>query len=84
MPPALVVILLVSLGAPAVLRALTGRPRTLVAGYVAAATAALLAQVGGEIAGWRTGVLGDAQLLVGGIAALLGALAVAALEPRAD
>ena len=84
MPPALVVVILVSLGAPAALRALTGRPRALVAAYVAAATAALLAQVGGEVAGWRSGVLGDAQLLAGGIAALLAALAVAALERRAD
>jgi len=84
MPPALVVVILVSLGAPAALRALSGRPRSLAAGYVAATTAALLAQVSGEIAGWRTGVLGDAQLLAGGIAALLAALAVAALEGRAE
>ncbi len=84
MPPAFVVILVIGLGVPAVVRAIVGRPRAFVASHVAAVTAALMAQVRAEVAGWRTGVLGDAQVLVSGLAALGAALAVALLEGRPD
>lgn len=82
MPPSLVVVALVALGAPAALRAAIGRPRSIVAGHLAAATAALVAQVGGELGGWRVGVLGDAQLFPCLAAALLAAGAVAIIERR--
>ena len=80
MPPALVVILLVAVGVPAAARSALGRPRHLAAAWIAAATAALVAQVLGELAGSRTGVLGDAQLAAALAAALLATVAVAAVE----
>ena len=82
MPPSFAVILIVAVGVPAAIRALWGRPRAIIATHIAAATAALLAQVVGEVAGWRTGVLGDAQLLVSGLAAVGAVFAVALLERR--
>ncbi|MSQ37261.1 MAG: hypothetical protein EXR61_02965 [Chloroflexi bacterium] len=84
MPPAFAVIVIIGVGVPAAVRALVGRPRAIVASHVAAVTAALLAQVLAEVAGWRTGVLGDAQVLVSGLGALGAALAVALLERRPE
>ena len=82
MPPALIPLALVALGVPAALRALLGRPRSLGAAWILAAAAVALAQAVGEISGARVGVLGDAQLLLAGIAAILAAFAVSVAEPR--
>jgi hypothetical protein len=82
MPPALIPLALIALGVPAALRALLGRPRSLGAAWMLAAAAVALAQAIGEIAGARVGVLGDAQLLLASIAAILAAFAVSVAEPR--
>jgi hypothetical protein len=82
MPPALIPLALVALGVPAALRAALGRPRSLGAAWILAAAAVALAQAVGEISGARVGVLGDAQLLLAAIAALLAAFAVSVAEPR--
>ena len=82
MPPALIPLALVALGVPAALRAAFGRPRALGAAWVLAAAAVALAQAAGEISGSRLGVLGDAQLLLAAIAALVAAFAVSVAEPR--
>ena len=82
MPPALIPLALVALGVPAALRATLGRPRSLGAAWVLAAAAVALAQAAGEISGSRLGVLGDAQLLLAAIAALVAAFAVSVAEPR--
>lgn len=82
MPPAIVPLGLVALGIPAAFRAILGRPRTLGSAWLAAASAAAVAQVAGEILGLRIGVLGDAQLLLAaGLCTLTSAL-VALLERR--
>jgi len=82
MPPALIPLALVALGVPAALRAVLGRPRSLGAAWILAAAAVALAQAVGEISGARVGVLGDAQLLLASIAAVLAAFAVSVAEPR--
>ena len=82
MPPALIPLALVAIGVPAALRAVLGRPRSLGAAWILAAAAVALAQAAGEIAGLRVGVLGDAQLLLAAIAALVAAFAVSVAEPR--
>ena len=82
MPPALIPLALVALGVPAALRAVLGRPRSLGAAWILAAAAVALAQAVGEISGARVGVLGDAQLLLAAIAAILAAFAVGVAEPR--
>jgi hypothetical protein len=82
MPPAIVPLALVALGVPAALRAILGRPRTLGSAWLAAAAAAAIAQVAGEILGLRIGVLGDAQLLLAGVLATLTSALVALLERR--
>jgi len=81
-PPALIPLALVALGVPAALRAALARPRSLGAAWVLAAAAVALAQAAGEISGSRLGVLGDAQLLLAAIAALVAAFAVSVAEPR--
>jgi hypothetical protein len=81
-PPALIPLALVALGVPAALRATIGRPRSLGAAWILAAAAVALAQAAGEISGARVGVLGDAQLLLAVVAALLAAFAVSVAEPR--
>jgi hypothetical protein len=81
-PPALIPLALVALGVPAALRAVLGRPRSLGAAWLLAAAAVALAQAAGEISGSRFGVLGDAQLLLAAIAAVVAAFAVAVAEPR--
>ena len=83
MPPALIPLALVAIGVPAALRAALGRPRSLGAAWMLAAAAVALAQAAGEITGSRVGVLGDAQLLLAAIAALVAAFAVSLAEPRA-
>jgi len=82
MPPALIPLALVALGVPAALRATLGRPRSLGAAWMLAAAAVALAQAAGEISGSRVGVLGDAQLLLAAVAALLAAFVVSLAEPR--
>jgi hypothetical protein len=82
MPPALIPLALVAIGVPAALRAALGRPRSLGAAWILAAAAVALAQAVGEIAGSRVGVLGDAQLLLAALAALVAAFAVSLAEPR--
>ena len=82
MPPALIPLALVAIGVPAAMRAALGRPRALGAAWVLAAAAVALAQAVGEIAGSRLGVLGDAQLLLAAVAALVAAFAVSVAEPK--
>ena len=82
MPPALIPLALVALGVPAAVRAALGRPRSLGAAWVLATAGVALAQAAGEISGSRLGVLGDAQLLLAAIAALVAAFAVSIAEPR--
>lgn len=82
MPPALIPLALVAIGVPAALRAALGRPRSLGAAWILAAAAVALAQAAGEIVGARVGVLGDAQLLLAAVAALVAAFAVSLAEPR--
>jgi hypothetical protein len=82
MPPALIPLALVAVGIPAALRAVLGRPRSLGAAWVLAAAAVALAQAVGELSGSRFGVLGDAQLLLAAVAAVVAAVAVSVAEPR--
>jgi hypothetical protein len=81
-PPAIVPLALIALGVPAALRAILGRPRTLGSAWLAAAAAAAIAQVAGEILGLRIGVVGDAQLLLAGALCALTSALVALLERR--
>jgi hypothetical protein len=71
---------LVAIGVPAALRAALGRPKGMVAAWVLSFAVAFAAQAAGEIAGWRTGTLGEAQVLLAAIGAALASLVVAALE----
>jgi hypothetical protein len=71
---------LVAIGVPAALRAALGRPKGMVAAWVLSFAVALAAQAAGEIAGWRTGTLGEAQVLLAAIGAALASLVVAVLE----
>jgi hypothetical protein len=82
MPPAIVPLALVALGVPAALRAILGRPRTLGSAWLAAAAAAAVAQVAGEVLGLRVGVLGDAQVLLAAALCALTSALVALLERR--
>lgn len=53
------------------------------AAWILALAAVLAAQALGEIAGWRTGTFGEAQVLFGCVGAALASLMVAGLEgPR--
>ena len=83
MPPALVVLVLVAIGVPAGLRAAVGRPRSLARAWLLAFAATLGAQAIGEVSGASLGVLGDAQLLLAVVGALLAAGAVAIAEQPA-
>ena len=82
MPPAVVAVALVGIGVPAALRAITGRPRGLLAAWLASVAAALGAQAAGELAGSRLGVLGDAQIALACLGATLASGLVAAVESR--
>ena len=79
-PPAVVPLVLVAIGIPAAFRAAIGRPRALGTAWLAAIAAVAVAQVAGELAGSRIGVLGDAQLLYAAIAAAITSAALAMLE----
>jgi len=52
----------------------------MLAAWVLSIAAALVAQAAGEIGGWRTGTLGEAQVLFAAVGAALAAVAVALLE----
>jgi hypothetical protein len=80
LPPALVPLALVAVGVPAAIRALLGRPKGMAAAWILSAAAVLAAQTIGEIAGWRTGTLGEAQVLFACAGAALASVAVAVLE----
>lgn len=80
LPPALVPLALVAIGIPAAVRAAFGRPRGMIGTWVLALAAAFVAQALGEIAGWRTGTLGEAQVLLAAVGAALATVAVASLE----
>ncbi|HEV2010237.1 MAG TPA: hypothetical protein VGS17_04340 [Candidatus Limnocylindria bacterium] len=71
---------LVAIGVPAAVRALLGRPKGMAAAWVLSAAAVLAAQTLGEISGWRTGTLGEAQVLSACAGAALASVAVAVLE----
>lgn len=71
---------MVAIGVPAAIRALLGRPKGMVAAWILSAALVLVAQSLGEIAGWRTGTLGEAQILFACGGAALASLAVAVLE----
>ena len=71
MPPDLVPLALVAIGIPAALRAITGRPRALVAAWLAGLVAVAIAQTLGELTSTRVAVLGDAQLGAAVVAALI-------------
>jgi hypothetical protein len=73
-------LLLIAIGVPAAFRALLGRPRALGTAWLAAAAAVAVAQVIGELAGSRVGVLGDAQLLYAAAAAAITSAALALME----
>jgi hypothetical protein len=79
-PPALVPLALVALGVPAAVRAALGRPKGMLATWVLSAAAVLAAQTIGEIASWRTGTLGEAQVLLACAGAALASLVVVVLE----
>ena len=52
----------------------------MVAAWILSFAAALVAQVAGEIGGWRTGTLGEAQVLFAVLGAALASVAVVVLE----
>ena len=80
MPPALVPLALVAIGIPAALRAAVGRPRSLWRSWLLALAAVAIAQAAGELTGSRVGVLGDAQVLLASLGALLAAAGLAIAE----
>jgi hypothetical protein len=80
LPPAIVVLVLVSLGVPAGVRAAFGRPRSLGRAWLLAGALALVAQALGELGGVSLGVLGDAQLALAAVAAGIAAAIVAVAE----
>jgi hypothetical protein len=80
MPPAVVPLALVAIGVPAALRALLGRPRALGAAWLAAFAAVALAQAAGELTGARLLMLGDAQLGLAAIAAVVTSLLLVVRE----
>lgn len=80
MPPALVPLALVAVGVPSALRAAWGRPRGLVAAWILSAAAVVLAQAAGEVLGVRSGVLGDAQVLLAMVAAVIASIAASIAE----
>jgi hypothetical protein len=79
-PPALVPLLLVAIGVPAAVRAASGRPKGMAAAWILSGAAVLAAQTLGEIAGWRAGTLGEAQVLFAVCGAALASVTVAVLE----
>lgn len=69
-----------AVGVPAAVRALLGRPKGMLATWALSFAAVLGAQALGEIAGWRTGTLGEAQVLLASIGAGLASMIVVAIE----
>ena len=65
---------------PAAVRAASGRPKGMAAAWILSVAAVLAAQTLGEIAGWRTGTLGEAQVLFAVFGAALASVTVAVLE----
>ena len=82
MPPAVVLLTLVAVGVPAAALALFGRPRGLGTAWLASAIAVTGAQAAGELAGARTGTLGDAHVLLAAAGAALASIGAAVLERR--
>jgi len=82
MPPAVIAVALVAVGVPAALRALLGWPHGLPAAWLASFAAVAVAQSAGELAGYRVGVLGDAQVLLAAVGATLASVGVAVVETR--
>ena len=80
LPPALIPLLLVAIGVPAAFRAASGRPKGMAAAWVLSIAAVLAAQAIGELAGWRTGTLGEAQVLFACFGAALASVTVVVLE----
>lgn len=80
MPPALIPLLLIAIGVPAAMRTLSGRPRGIGPAWLLALAAVLAAQTVGELAGVRSGVLGEAQILLAAVGAGLASVAVAIRE----
>lgn len=80
MPPALIPLLLLAVGIPAALRSLSGHPRAIGPAWSLALGAVLAAQAIGELSGFRTGVLGEAHILLGAIGAGLASLVVVVRE----
>lgn len=80
MPPALVPLLLVAIAVPAAVRAAFGRPQAIGPTWLLASVAALAAQAVGELAGVRSGVLGEAHILLAAIGAGLASVIVVAAE----
>jgi len=79
-PPSLVPLALVAVGVPAAIRAALGRPKGMLAAWVLSVAAVLAAQTLGEIGGWRTGTLGEAQVLFACGGAALASLTVVLAE----
>ncbi|MGH2450971.1 MAG: hypothetical protein ACRDGE_06845, partial [Candidatus Limnocylindria bacterium] len=59
---------------------IVGRPRALGAAWIGAGAAVAVAQVLGELLGWRAGLLGDAQILPAAVAAAIASALVALFE----
>ena len=81
MPPSLVLLGLIAIALPAGAHALLGRPRLLLAAFVASAVAVVVAQVAGELARVSVAVVGDAQLGAAVVASAFGTALVALAEP---
>jgi hypothetical protein len=70
----------VAIGIPAAVRAALGRPKGMLAAWALSFAAVLGAQALGEITGWRTGTLGEAQVLFACLGAGLASMIVLATE----
>jgi len=62
------------------IRAALGRPKGMLAAWALSLAAVLGAQALGEIAGWRTGTLGEAQVLFACLGAGLASMIVVVIE----
>ena len=69
-----------AIGIPAAVRAALGRPKGMLPAWALSFAAVLGAQALGEIAGWRTGTLGEAQVLFACVGAGLASMIVVAAE----
>ncbi|HVR89001.1 MAG TPA: hypothetical protein VHG53_05585 [Candidatus Limnocylindria bacterium] len=80
MPPALVPLVLIAIGAPAAVRAGLGRPRGMAAAWLLSVAGVLVAQGIGEVAGSCIGTIGEAHVLFACCGAALASLGAAGLE----